>query len=332
MKRVLLVLPGRGAYSSASLGSLTLDHELIDAAEDARARYELPSLRELDAAPRLDPAVHLRPANACALIYLISMIDVATARRDHKVVVATGNSLGWYTALTAAGSLSFEDGFRLVQEMSLLQEELEVRGAGGQVIYPLTGADWRPDPALEAAVAHALRAGDGEVHASLDLGAYSVLAGTEAGVARLLADLPVVKIGERRYPLRLAMHGPSHSPLAAQVAAAAPDRLADLAWSGPQFALVDGRGARWSPWSTDPAALREYTLGEQVTAPYHFATSVRVALREWAPDLIVLPGPGNSLGGICAQIVVSEGYRGLRSRGDFEAAQQGSAPLVLAMR
>jgi [acyl-carrier-protein] S-malonyltransferase len=332
MTRALLVLPGRGAYTSASLGSLTLDHELVDAAESARARYDLPSLRKLDAAPSLDPAVHLRAANASALIYLISMMDVATARRDHEVVVATGNSLGWYTALTAAGSLSFEDGFRLVQEMSLLQEEPKVSGAGGQVIYPLTGADWRPDPALQAAVAHALQAGDGEVHASLDLGAYAVLAGTEAGVARLLADLPGVKLGERRYPLRLAMHGPYHSPLAAQVSMAASDRLADLAWSAPQFALVDGRGARWSPWSTDPAGLREYTLGEQVTAPYHFATSVRVALREWAPDLIVLPGPGNSLGGICAQIVVSEGYRGLRTRTDFEAAQQGSAPFILSMR
>jgi [acyl-carrier-protein] S-malonyltransferase len=215
--------------------------------------------------------------------------------------------------------------------MSLLQEEPMAGGPGGQVIYPLTDASWRPDPELESAVAHALRGGNGEVHASLDLGAYTVLAGTEAGVARLLADLPAVTVGERRYPLRLAMHGPYHSPLAAPVASAARDRLADLAWTAPDTALVDGRGARWSPWSTDPLALRDYTLGEQVTTPYRFATSLRVALREWAPEVIVLPGPGNSLGSICAQIVVAEGYRGIRSRADFDAAQ-GSAPLVLSMR
>jgi [acyl-carrier-protein] S-malonyltransferase len=327
----MLVLPGRGAYTSASLGTLRAEHPLIDVAEAARARYDLPSLRELDAAPRFDPPVHLRAANASALTYLVSMIDVETARRDHEVVVATGNSLGWYTALTAAGALSFADGFRLVQEMSLLQEEPMAGGPGGQVIYPLTDASWRPDPELASAVAHALRGGNGEVHTSLDLGAYTVLAGTEEGVARLLADLPAVTVGERRYPLRLAMHGPYHSPLAAPIASAARDRLANLAWTAPQMALVDGRGARWTAWSTDPLALRDYTLGEQVTTPYRFATSLRVALREWAPEIIVLPGPGNSLGSICAQIVVAEGYRGIRSRADFDFAQ-GSAPLVLSMR
>jgi [acyl-carrier-protein] S-malonyltransferase len=331
MSRAMLVLPGRGAYTPASLGTLQVEHRLIDVAEAARARYDLPSLRELDAAPRFDPPVHLRPANASALIYLISMIDGETARRDHEVVVAMGNSLGWYAALAAAGALSFEDGFRLVQEMSLLQEEPMAEGPGGQVIYPLTDASWRPDPELESAVAHALQGGNGEVHASLDLGAYTVLAGTEAGIARLLANLPTVTVGERRYPLRLAMHGPYHSPLAAPVASAARGRLADLAWTAPRMAIVDGRGARWSPWSTDPLALRDYTLGEQVTTPYRFATSLRVALREWAPEIMVLPGPGNSLGSICAQIVVAEGYRGIRSRADFDFAQ-GSAPLVLSMR
>ena len=65
-----------------------------------------------------------------------------------------GNSLGWYTALAVAGALSFDDAFRLVQEIALLQEEpLPDGGAGGQVIYPLADADWRPAPDLRAAVA-----------------------------------------------------------------------------------------------------------------------------------------------------------------------------------
>jgi [acyl-carrier-protein] S-malonyltransferase len=96
--------------------------------------------------------------------------------------------------------------------------------------------------------------------------------------------------------------------------------------------LVDGRGARWTPWSTDPAALRDYTLGEQVTTPYRFASSLRVALREHAPDVLVLPGPGNSLGGICGQLVMAEGYRGIRSRADFEATQRSPTPVILSMR
>ena len=174
--------------------------------------------------------------------------------------------------------------------------------------------------------------GDGHVHESIDLGGYAVLAGDEAGVARLLGGLTPVRVGERQFPLRLSQHGPYHTPLVAHVARAAKKRLSGLGWRTPSATLIDGRGVRWTPLSTDPAALAEYTLGEQVTTPYRFALSVHVALREEAPDVLLLPGPGNSLGGICGQLVVAEGYRGIRSREDFEAVQRTEAPIVLSMR
>ena len=155
--------------------------------------------------------------------------------------------------------------------------------------------------------------------------------GPRTGVARLIDDLPPMKVGERLYPLRLALHGPYHTPLVAHVARAAAERLADLDWHQPRIALVDGRGAVWSPWATDPEALGAYTLGEQVTTPFGFATALRVALREWAPDVVVLPGPGNSLGSVCGQVLVAEGYRGMHSRADFEAIQ-AREPLILSMR
>jgi [acyl-carrier-protein] S-malonyltransferase len=336
VRRAVIVCPGRGAYTATSLGSLAAEHPLVDRAEELRAGYRLEPLLELDQAVTFDPARHLRPANAAPLILLASLLDVETAMADHAVTAVLGNSLGWYTALAVAGALAFEDAFRLVQEMALLQEEpLPDGGPGGQLIYPLTDATWRPDPELRAAVTAALANGDrgtAHVHESVDLGGYAVLAGDEAGIAHLQRSLPPAKVGERLYPLRLALHGPYHTPLVAHVAAAARERLADLDWRMPSLTLVDGRGARWSPWSTDPDALRDYTLGEQVTTPYRFATSVRVALREHAPDVLVLPGPGNSLGGVCGQLVVAEGYRGIDSREAFEAAQRSDSPVVLSMR
>ena len=57
-----------------------------------------------------------------------------------------------------------------------------------------------------------------------------------------------------------------------------------------------------------------------------------MALREYAPDLLVLTGPGNTLGGVTGQLVVAEGYHGIRTRADFESAQSGASPLVLSMR
>lgn len=341
-RRVGVVLPGRGSYTAASLGSLPEDHPLLGRAEELRARYDLEPLLALDAADRFDPGRHLRPANASPLILLASMLDAERALADHRVVAVAGNSMGWYTALAVSGVLAFDDAFRMVQEIALLQElpaEGDAARAGGQVIYPLIDAEWRPAPELEAAVAAALQDGSastdegaGEVYPSIDLGGYAVLAGDEAGVERLLRSLPGVRIGERLYPLRLAQHGPYHTPLVAHVAEAARAALTDLEWRQPRITLVDGRGARWTPWSSDPDALRDYTLGEQLTTPFDFASSVTVLLREHAPDALVLPGPGNSLGGICGQLVVAEGYRGIRSRADFEAVQASSDPVILSMR
>ncbi|HEX2141768.1 MAG TPA: ACP S-malonyltransferase [Candidatus Limnocylindria bacterium] len=315
------------------------DDPLVQRAEELRAGYGLEPLLALDGAERFDPARHLRPANASPLTLLATMLDVEQALADHQVAAVIGNSLGWYTALAVTGALPFDDAFRLVQETALLQEEpLPAGGPGGQVIYPLVDAEWRADPELGAAVSGALadtvdgEAGRGRAYQSIDLGGYAVLAGDEAGVASLLRSLPPVRSGERVFPLRLALHGPYHTPLVEHVSTAARERLGGLAWQAPAWTLVDGRGVRWTPWSTDPDALRDYTLGEQVVTPYRFASSLRVALREYAPDVVVLPGPGNSLGGICGQLVVAEGYRAIRGRADFDGIQRSDRPVLLSMR
>lgn len=333
MSRAVVAFPARGAYSTASLGLLPLEHPWVRRAETLRGAYELPTLAELDRAARFDARLHLRPANASALTFLLGLLDAERIVADHEVVAVVGNSTGWYTALAAAGSLDFDDAFRLVQEMALFQEQpLPDDGPGGQVIYPLTDAEWRPSPGLAAAVNQALASGNGNTHRSVDLGGYTVLAGTESGVDRLLSALPPVRVGERSFPVRLALHGPHHTPLVGHVAAAARQLLQDLRWREPNVTLVDGRGVRWTPWSTDPEALGRYTLDEQIVTPYRFAASLRVALREHAPDVVVLPGPGNSLGGICAQLVVTEGYHGIRSRAAFAKAQAGQSPILLSMR
>ena len=333
MTRVVLACPGRGAYGPTSLGSLPRAHPWIDATQELRAGLDLPSLSELDAATVFDPAVHLRPSNAAPLTYLVTLLDAARVAEDHDVVAVTGNSLGWQSAIGVAGALSFEDGFRLVQRIALLTEQaLPANGPGGQLIYPLTDAAWRPDPALRSAVEVALSAVNGDAHPSIELGGYIILAGTETGIGKLLDTLPQIKVGAQVYPLRSTLASPAHTPLAGPLASAAREMLGELAWHEPATTLIDGRGVRWTPWSTDPAELADYTLGEQMTAPYRFESSVRVALREYAPDLLVLPGPGNGLGAICGQIIVAEGYRRIRSRKAFEAAQSGRRPLVVSMR
>ena len=77
--------------------------------------------------------------------------------------------------------------------------------------------------------------------------------------------------------------------------------------------------------------LRDYTFGAQVTEPFDFTATVRVALREWAPEQLVLTGPGNTLGGVVGQILCAEGWGGVQRRADFGARQDSGSPLVTSM-
>ena len=328
MSRIALLCPGRGSYTEASLGSLPPTDDLVRRAERLRVEYELEPLLSLDGASHFEPARHLKPENASALIYVVSMLDGRERMTRDETVCIAGNSMGWYTALAMGGALSFEDGFRLVQEMAILQAQV---GGGGQVLYPVVDERWRRSPERMESVRRIVES-DAEVFRSIHLGGYEVLAGSPTGVTRLLRELPAVTLGRTTYPLRLAQHGPYHTPLVRAVSEQARSRLAALGFRRPATTLVDGRGVRFTPWSTDVDALRAYTLGAQVDTPYDFTASVRVALHEHAPDRLVLPGPGNTLGGVCGQILIELGWRGIRSRDDFDALQSSGEPIVESMR
>ena len=329
-RRVAILCPGRGSYGESSRRSLPEGHPWVVAAERARHERGLESLVALDRSERFQPDRHLRPSNISPLIYLVSSLHAAAALGpggEGRAVCVAGNSLGWYTALAVAGALSFEDGLLLVQEISSLQEGVR----GGQVLWPLVDETWRRSAARERELEEALARSAGEVEASIHLGGYAVLAGSEEGVARLLRELGPVTLGRTRFPLRLAWHGPYHTSRIADVAARAREILKDLEFVPPKVPLIDGRGVCFSPWSTDPSELRAYTLDTQLVTPYDFTSSVRVALREYAPERLVLPGPGNSLGAVCGHVLVEEGWRGIRSRSDFDREQEGDEPVVVSM-
>src|SRR3546814_3919778 len=53
----------------------------------------------------------------------------------------------------------------------------------------------------------------------------------------------------------------------------------------PAIPMVDGRGHVWRRFASDPAEIRDYTFDHQILAPYDFALSVQVAVKEYAPDV-----------------------------------------------
>ena len=333
MGRAVVAFPGRGAYGPSSLHSLPPSHGWVRRADELRRAADLPPLSEIDGLERFVPAVHLRPTHAWPLTFVTGLLDAERIADDHEVVVVVASSIGWYTALAASGVLGFDDAFRLVQRMAMAADEpLADDAAPGELVYPLTDDAWDRDERRSTAVDAAIALAGAGVARAIELGSFSVVAGTASGVDAVRDALPAVSVGGRTYPLRLAAGDAWHTPLRSVSAAAAADDLDDLAWDRPNVTLVDGRGARFTPWSTDPDDLAFRTLRDQADAPYDFARAFRVALRDYAPDVVLLPGPGSTLGAPCAQIIVGEGYRGIRSRAEFEAVQGGPSPILLSMR
>lgn len=333
MRTAVVICPGRGTYNKGELGYLGRHHagkaELLagfDAERRARGQEELAAL---DGAATYSVARHTRGDNASGLIYASTYFDFAAIDRQAiQVVAVTGNSMGWYSALACAGAVSPQAGFTVVNTMGTLMQEHLI---GGQVIYPFTGEDWADDDARRrellalAATIHAPP--QRHLALSIDLGGMLVLAGDAAGLAAFEAAVPPV---QGRFPMRLANHAAFHTALQEPVAERGRALLGPGLFDQPALPIVDGRGAIWWPQAADPAALRTYTLGEQVTESYDFTRAVVTAAREFAPDLFIITGPGTTLGGAVAQSLIRAGWRGMRTKADFQQLQE-SDPVIVSM-
>jgi len=329
----LVVCPGRGTYGKAELGYLRRFHadrsELIGTFDRLRAGRGQPTLSELDGADRFRPALHTRGDIASPLIFAASYADFLSVDRSRfDVAAVTGNSMGWYTTLAVAGAVSADQGFRIVDAMG---ENSQVGEAGGQVLLTLVDEGWRELPGLRdqvLAVAAAIDARDGcRLHVSIELGGMIVFAGNEAGLAALLAEAPPTPARE---PLRLVNHGPFHTPLMAGSSERALAQLPSDWFGSPDAPMIDGRGHIWRRFATSPRALHDYTFVTQILETYDFTRALQVAVKEYAPDRIILLGPGDTLGGAIAQALIAIEWRGLRSKSDFQE-MQAVEPFLLAM-
>jgi len=290
--RLFLLCPGRGSYGKDQLGtyqgaSVVLDQ--LDAFRDALGR---PTLREMDAAERHGARFHVAGENASILTFGATAFDIEALNPDKgHVVTVGGNSMGWYSALYAAGALELSEAARLIETMGQYQAKNII---GGQVLYPTVDTDWR------------------------------------AATKGLLNSLPKLVRGKRSYPVQLPLHSAFHTPLMSATANRARGELADLDLRSPTVPMVDGRGAVFHPWAS-PEEIFDWTLGAQVDHTYDFSATVQAGMSQFAADAIVLPGPGDTLGASVAQALIEIGWRGLRDKADFAEAQRGERPLVISM-
>lgn len=331
-KRAVVICPGRGSYTKETLGYLRQFgghvREFIQDIDQRRAAVGEPTISELDNDTTFKPQVHTKGEHASSLIYACAYADFMAINRDkYDIVAIAGNSMGWYLTLAFGGSLDWASGFQVINTMgSMMKEEI----IGGQVIYPICDENWLPSKermaAVEKAIA-AVRAREGaEVYISIYLGGFIVLGANKIGTAALLKELPQVE----NYPFQLINHAAFHTPLLQQTSARAFEILPSTLFQKPQIPLIDGRGCIWQPYSTNIEALYDYTLGHQVVEPYDFTHSISVALKEFAPDALILLGPGSSLGGSIGQTLIQNDWKFIKNKQQFSDLQS-KEPYLIAM-
>ena len=65
---------------------------------------------------------------------------------------------------------------------------------------------------------------------------------------------------------------------------------------------------------------------------YRFARSVEVAIETFDPEVLVLLGPGSSLGGAIGQVLTRMRWRGIGSKSEFAARQASGRPPLLTVK
>lgn len=332
-KRAVVVCPGRGTYNRPELGYFHTHHSdklhMLGRFDTQRQQQGLATIQSLDGAKAFKSREHLQAENAAPLIYSCAYGDFLSINRDeYDIVAVTGNSMGWYIALACAGALNADKGFELVSGMSALTQGADL---GGQLIYPLVDDNWLASEtnrsAIDALVNDPTVNPEDKLYWSIEFGGYAVLAGSHAAIRRAMQQLPNI---DGIYPLELPGHSAFHTPLMERGSAKAFETFPTGFFKAPSIPLVDGHGRVWHPSGTQADALRDYTLNTQVTETYNFSQAIEVAMKEFAPDVLILTGPGSTMGGAVAQVMIDVNWQDLADKQDF-IARQKSQPLLLAM-
>ncbi|MDD5138822.1 MAG: ACP S-malonyltransferase [Verrucomicrobiales bacterium] len=243
--------------------------------------------------------------NAQPGIFLVSWVAFQLLKErapNLKFDATAGLSLGEFTALTAAGAMSFEDGLRVVRQRGkFMQEACDVTKGGMAAIIGLDEAPTR-EVCAEAGV----------VLANLNCPGQLVISGEAEKIAKA-CELAKAKGAKRALPLPVA--GAYHSPLMASAQPKLGAELAKTKISAPTVPVISNVTAQPHGCSVDavrqpsahradatnPAAEISAKLVEQVCASVLWEQSMRHLLAQGFTRFIEL-GPGTALSGFMKRI------------------------------
>ena len=220
-------------------------------------------------------------------IFLHSVILAKTMGDDFNPDMVAGHSLGEFSALVAAGALSFEDGLRLVSARAqAMQKACEKTPSTMAAVLAL------PDAKVEELCASVTEGV--VVPANYNCPGQVVISGSIEGVDAACAKM--LEAGAKR-ALKLKVGGAFHSPLMEPARAELADAIAHTDFHAPQCPVYQNVNAEPQ---TDPEAIKKNLIA-QLTAPVRWTQSVQNMIAAGA-DTFIEVGPGAVLQGLVKKI------------------------------
>ncbi len=247
--------------------------------------YDIAALCFDGPAERLNLTEYTQPALLVSSVAAFKALGLTGV----QPVAVAGHSLGEYTALVAAGGLSFRDAVALVQKRGRYMAEAVPPGTG--LVAALLGlaTDTVKEVCREASSVGVVTA------ANFNSPGQVVIAGEKAAVERAI-ELAKAKGCKKAIPLPVSV--PVHTPLMKRAAERLDADMAAVQWSALSIPLVNNAEARVI---RDAADIRP-SLVRQLPSSVLWEDSVQM-MRKLGGTIFVEVGPGTVLSGLTKRIL-----------------------------
>jgi [acyl-carrier-protein] S-malonyltransferase len=223
-------------------------------------------------------------------VFLHSVISAICMGDAFQPEMTAGHSLGEFSALVAAGALSFEDGLKLVYARAMaMQKACEAQPSTMAAIIGL------PDEKVEEVCVEVSKMGKGVcVPANFNNPGQLVISGDIEAINEACEQLKAAG-AKRALPLKVggAFHSPLMQPAKDELQAAI-EKTEIKAPKCPVYQNVDGLP------HTDPAEIKQNLIA-QLTSSVRWTQSVQHMIADGATDFTEC-GPGKALRGMISKI------------------------------
>lgn len=285
MQKTALLFAGQGAQvvgMGADLASLSAAAKDLFSQANTALGYDLTAICFGGPEAELTKTENAQPG-----IFLVSWVAFRLLQErcpSFTFQATAGLSLGEFTALVAAGAMSFADGLKVVH----------LRGRAMQEACDATKGSMAAVIGLDEAATREICEQAGVALANLNCPGQIVISGA-ADRLGTACELAKARGAKRALPLTVA--GAYHSPLMASAQPKLDAALANAVMQTPSVPVISNVTAK--PHGT-PSEIRA-RLVEQVTAPVRWEDSMRALLAEGFTRFIEL-GPGSALSGFMKRI------------------------------